>query len=216
MGAVNLINLNKVLLAIKEAEQPASLMVVSKNRSIKDVKEFIDLGLTNFGENRVQEAKLKFYDSNAIDLNSIYLSLIGPLQSNKVSLALKIFNSIQTIDRKKIIDEISIELQTNKLIKTKEFFIQINIGLETQKSGVEPNQVGLLYDYAIKKNINIKGIMCIPPLHQDASIYFKQMKKIQKEINPDWLISMGMSGDYQPALEHGSNIIRIGQLLYNE
>jgi len=216
MGAVNLTNLNKVLLAIKQAEQSASLMVVTKNRSINDVKELIDLGLTNFGENRVQEAKLKFYDSNVIDLNSIYLSLIGPLQSNKVSLALKIFNSIQTIDRKKIIDEISNEAQTNKLIKTKEFFIQINIGLETQKSGVEPNQVGLLYDYALKKNIYIKGIMCIPPLDHDASVYFKQMKKIQKEINPDWLISMGMSGDYQQALEYGSNIIRVGQLLYYE
>ena len=188
------------------------LLVVSKNRSKKDVEKLMIEGANLFGENRVQEAKSKFTD----DLYENYkfkLHLIGPLQSNKAEDALTIFDTIQTIDRYKLIDTIS-KLKNKKEYKTKSFYIQINIGDEEQKSGVSSVELNNLYHYALEKNLNIIGLMCIPPLNSDADFYFNKMHEIKDKLNNNLLLSMGMSDDYLIALKCGTNLIRIGSKLF--
>ena len=183
-------------------------MIVTKNRSIEEIIELIKLGENIFGENRVQEAKKKFNFQNP----KIELHLIGPLQTNKVKDALGIFDVIQSIDRKKLID--CIHDHMNKETKTKNFFIQVNIGNESQKSGVSIGDLPIIYDYAQKKELNIKGLMCIPPLNLDPKIFFEKMVEIKNQINPNLNLSMGMSDDYKIALGCGSNLIRVGSLIF--
>lgn len=188
------------------------LMIVTKNQSIKDIKELITSGHKLFGENKVQEANLKYQTINFPE--DLELHLIGPLQSNKVKNALKIFDVIQSIDRFSLVDEIS--KQKNKLpsAKTKNFFIQVNIGEEVQKSGVQKKDLKDLYDYSVSKNLEICGLMCIPPNIIDPSNYFKEMIKLRDSINKDLKLSMGMSNDYKIALNFQSDIIRIGSLIF--
>jgi len=213
MEKISITNFKKINSLLKDYKQ-SKLMIVSKGRAINQIKQFIDLGHSYFGENRVQEAKSKFNTTSIINLHKVHLSLIGPLQSNKVKTALEIFDSIQTIDRIKLIDEIQRCIQTSKFIKTKEFFIQVNIGSEEQKNGVPLDDISKLVDYAQKKNIPIRGLMCIPPINENPIPYFKQMLKIKNSFNESWLLSMGMSNDYQAALENNSNIIRVGSFLF--
>ena len=188
------------------------LMIVTKNQSIKDIKELITSGHKLFGENKVQEANLKYQSLNFPE--DLELHLIGPLQSNKVKNALKIFDVIQSIDRFSLVDEIS--KQKNKLpsAKTKNFFIEVNIGEEVQKSGVQKKDLKDLYDYSVSKNLEICGLMCIPPNIIDPSNYFKEMIKLRDSINKDLKLSMGMSNDYKIALNFQSDIIRIGSLIF--
>ena len=187
-------------------------MIVTKNQSIKDIKELITSGHKLFGENKVQEANLKYQTINFPE--DLELHLIGPLQSNKVKNALKIFDVIQSIDRFSLVDEIS--KQKNKLpsAKTKNFFIQVNIGEEVQKSGVQKKDLKDLYDYSVSKNLEICRLMCIPPNIIDPSNYFKEMIKLRDSINKDLKLSMGMSNDYKIALNFQSDIIRIGSLIF--
>ena len=145
--------------------------------------------------------------------NKIKLSLIGPLQSNKVKQALKLFDVIQSIDRIKIIDEIL--KYKNEKTKTKNFYIQINIGKENQKSGVTPNEFENIYKYCIDKGLNINGIMCIPPQGKDPTPFFSEMKMIRDKIDKNLILSMGMSSDYKTALDYQSNEIRIGSLIFS-
>ena len=187
------------------------LLIVTKTRTEEEILELVNLGFCNFGENRVQEAEKKF--SKIIENNKIRLSLIGPLQSNKVKQALKLFDVIQSIDRIKIIDEIL--KYKNEKTKTKNFYIQINIGKENQKSGVTPNEFENIYKYCIDKGLNINGIMCIPPQGKDPTPFFSEMKMIRDKINKNLILSMGMSSDYEIALDHQSNEIRIGSLIFS-
>jgi pyridoxal phosphate enzyme (YggS family) len=210
---VNYKNLEKVLIDIQDYKL-AKLLIVTKNQSLKDINDLIDKGYTIFGENKVQEAKKKFQDID--DLFKINLHLIGPLQTNKVKDALLLFNTIQSVDREKLIEEISKFIKKNDKIKTKSFYIQINIGSEEQKSGVDKSEFKDFYHYALAKNLNIEGLMCIPPNAPDANEYFREMNEIRKKINPKLKLSMGMSNDYQIAIEHQSNLIRIGSLIFND
>ena len=187
------------------------LLIVTKTRTEEEILELVSLGFCNFGENRVQEAEKKF--SKIIENNKIRLSLIGPLQSNKVKQALKLFDVIQSIDRIKIIDEIL--KYKNEKTKTKNFYIQINIGKENQKSGVTPNEFENIYKYCIDKGLNINGIMCIPPQGKDPTPFFSEMKMIRDKINKNLILSMGMSSDYKTALDYQSNEIRIGSLIFS-
>ena len=190
------------------------LLIVSKNQSLDDVKILIDKGYKIFGENKVQEAKKKFQELD--NLFKINLHLIGPLQTNKVKEALHLFNTIQSVDREKLVDEISKFIKMNDEIKTKSFYIQINIGSEVQKSGVDKSEFKDFYHYALAKDLNIEGLMCIPPNDTNANEYFREMNEIRKKSNPTLKLSMGMSNDYQIALEHQSNLIRIGSLIFND
>lgn len=204
--------LNQILIDLKKFDK-AELLIVSKNQSRNDVQDLISQGFKIFGENRVQEAKKKFDNIN--NLEKIKLHLIGPLQTNKVKDALKIFNTIQTIDRKKLIDEIAKVSLSLEQRRTNSYFIQVNIGSENQKAGVGQADVGDLYRYAVNKGLNIIGLMCIPPIGPNSNIYFKEMNEIKNKLNPNLYLSMGMSNDYLVALNHKSNLIRVGSLIFN-
>lgn len=187
-------------------------MIVTKNRSIQDIETLISKGFKLFGENRVQEAKQKYEE--LLCYENLELHMIGPLQTNKAKIALKIFDTIQSIDRYSLVDEIS-KIISKNTCRTKKFYIQVNIGDENQKSGVPVKDLNDLYEYSIKKKLHIFGLMCIPPNTQDPSIYFEQMKKIRDIVNKNLKLSMGMSNDYKIALKNNSDIIRVGSLIFS-
>jgi len=186
------------------------LMIVTKNRSIEDIKRLLEQGYYLFGENKVQEAKYKFQDIE----NNYELHLIGPLQSNKLKIALKIFDTIQTLNSTKLVDLIDKEFNKNQATRTKDFYIQVNIGEELQKSGINKQDVNMLYDYAKNKKINIKGLMCIPPLEKEPLFFFEKMLKIRDQVDEDLNLSMGMSNDYKVALKCSTNMVRIGSKIF--
>ena len=190
------------------------LLIVTKNQSVDDIKELINSGFRLFGENRVQEAKLKFSSLN--NFEEINLHLIGPLQTNKVKEALMLFDTIESIDRKKLVDEIFKVTNKALKIKTNNYYIQINIGSEDQKFGVDKSEVFELYEYAISKYLNIEGLMCIPPNTSSPEKYFKEMNLIRDDLDKSLKLSMGMSNDYLSALKNNSDIVRIGSLIFND
>ena len=209
--SVNIKNLTEIKSLLNNYPK-SNLLVVSKNRSIEDVDQIYRYGQSLFGENRVQEAFLKF--NNYPNIEKIKLHLIGPLQSNKVAQALNLFDVIQSIDRKKIVHEIVKERNKNPNIKTKEFYVQLNIGKEQQKSGVSPEEIESFYSYCLQSYVNIKGLMCIPPNHIAPEPFFDQMMMIRDKLDKKLLLSMGMSGDYKSALDRGSDMIRIGSKIF--
>ena len=198
---------------ISDSYPSAKLMIVSKNRSLSSINQALNEGAVLFGENKVQEADLKF-EGIRRKFPNIDLHLIGPLQTNKVKQAMKVFDVIQSVDREKLVKEIAkYNLETTR---TKKFYIQINIGKEDQKSGIDPEKAKTFYDYSINLNLNIIGLMCIPPNNKDSDFFFKKMLQIRDSVNPNLLLSMGMSGDYLTALNNHTNIIRIGSKFFHE
>ncbi len=189
----------------------AKLQIVTKNRDVKIINELIDKGYYLFGENKVQEAQEKF---KSINDSRVELHLIGPLQTNKVKMALNIFHCIQSIDREKLVNEISKNIFKEKS-KTKSFYIQINIGKESQKSGVYPEDLKALYELCIEKKLFINGLMCIPPFDQPSEDFFNEMRSLRDNLNSNLDLSMGMSSDYKVSLECGSNLIRVGSRIFN-
>ena len=210
---INLKNLSELSHKLKYFNN-SKLLIVTKNQEISDIIHLIKMGYKYFGENKVQEAKIKYLDITK--QYKIKLDLIGPLQTNKVKTALEIFDTIQTIDREKLVDEITKQKKNLNTIRTKNFYLQINIGEEDQKSGVKLNELNNLYNYSINSGLNIIGLMCIPPNNKTASDYFKKMAEIRNTLNTNLKLSMGMSGDYIDGLKNGSNIIRVGSLIFNE
>ena len=186
-------------------------MIVTKNQSLEDIQKLYDLGHRIFGENRVQEAMTKF--SN-FKFNDIDLNLIGPLQTNKVNEALALFDTIQSIDREKLVYEIKKKINSNRFIKTKNYFIQINIGNENQKSGIKKEDINDFFCFCIDAGLKIIGLMCIPPLNENPEVYFREMVNIRNGLNPNLKLSMGMSGDYECALKNESSIIRVGSMIF--
>ena len=209
--AINKIKIEEIKSFLQD-HKDTSLLAVTKNRDIFEIKKLIQYGFFLFGENRVQEAIKKF---NLVkqDHKNLSLHLIGPLQSNKAVDALKVFDCIQSIDREKIAKIISQNINYD-WCKTKNFFIQINIGNERQKSGIKPVSAKEFYHYCIEMGLDINGLMCIPPIGENAGEYFKKMRDIRDNISDKLILSMGMSGDYQQAVENGSNLIRIGSALF--
>ena len=210
---INYENLNNCKSKIKIFDK-SRLLIVTKNQSLDDIKELINSGYKMFGENRVQEAKLKF--SSLDNFEEINLHLIGPLQTNKVKEALIIFDTIESIDRKKLVDEIFKLTNKGLKIRTNNYYIQINIGSEDQKFGVSKLEVFELYDYALSKNLSIEGLMCIPPNTGSPEKYFQEMNSIRDNLDKNLKLSMGMSNDYLLALKNNSNIVRIGSLIFND
>ena len=206
---INFEQLKKVDLKVKEYPN-ASLLIVTKNRPQNLIRSLIKEGFNSFGENKVQEANDKF---SSIEEN-FKLHLIGPLQTNKAKLALTLFDTIQSIDRPKLIKEIAKHIKSNIKIKTKEYFIQVNIGQEDQKSGVLPKETKELYDTAILNNLKIVGLMCIPPINEEPHKYFEKMSVLRDEINSELILSMGMSNDYDIALSMNSNLVRVGSRIF--
>lgn len=190
---------------------PVDVMAVTKLQPVEDILPLISQGYVLFGENRVQEAALKW--SNLLEQNpQCRLNLIGSLQTNKVRQALQLFHGIESIDRHRLVDEI-VKCRLNEETKTTEFLIQINIGCEPQKSGVMPDDFKCLYTYCLSQGLLISGVMCIPPANQDPIPFFNQLKAMAQAVNIP-VVSMGMSSDYEQAIACGSTRIRLGTALF--
>jgi len=188
------------------------IIAVSKTFKIEKILPLIDFGHKDFGENKVQEAVDKWTEIK-LSNPSIQLHLIGKLQTNKVKFAVKIFDYIHSVDSeklaKKILDE---QIKINKKIK---IFIQVNIGQEDQKTGTNVNELSSLISYCSKINLDVVGLMCIPPMSEDSMIYFEKMKKLNEENNFHEL-SMGMSSDYLKATINNSTYLRIGSNIFGK
>lgn len=189
------------------------LVAVSKKQDNYKIDAALACGQKIFGENRVQEAINRW--QKRLDTNiELELRLIGPLQTNKVKQSLKFFDVIETIDREKIAIEIAKNFHNR--VKTKSFYIQVNTGNETQKSGIDPLQADRFINYCIKDlNLPIVGLMCIPPIFEEPSMHFLLLQKIAYRNNLSEL-SMGMSSDYEDAIKFGATSVRIGSLLFGE
>lgn len=211
------INLKNLELINREVSSylDAKLLIVTKKRTIEDIRILIHKGFYRFGENRVQEAKLKYSQLSEIEQKKIELDLIGPLQTNKVSEALELFNTIQSLDRKKLVDKILEVKNRHSNVKTKKYFIQINIGDEEQKSGIRFNELDNFYDYCTHNELKIEGLMCIPPNGLNPNPYFQKMLSARNKLNKKLKLSMGMSGDYVAALSKGSNLVRLGSIIFD-
>ena len=210
--SINFDNLSKIHSNLNEFPT-SELLIVTKNQSQEDLHELLKKGYKTFGENRVQEAKYKY--TNLFSKFKFDLHLIGPLQTNKVKEALTLFDTIQTVDRKKLVDEIIKVSNKLNIIKARKYYIQINIGSESQKTGIDKKLVNDNDDYMKSHNLNITGLMCIPPNTDDPSEFFQEMCDIRSKINPNLKLSMGMSNDYHIALKKNSNLIRIGSMIFS-
>ena len=189
------------------------LIAVSKKKSAIEIQKVIDEGHLSFGENQIQEIESKWPDLKKINSN-INLHFIGSIQSRKVEQIHKHCEVIHSIDRKKIVKKFA-ELEVSGDIKRK-YFIQINTGNELQKSGVLFNEADeFISDCKSNYNLNIVGLMCLPPIDEDPRNHFSKLADLAKKFNLNFL-SMGMSGDYQVALECGATHIRIGTHIFGE
>ena len=188
------------------------IVAVSKTFSIDKILPLIDYGHIHYGENKVQEAIEKWTDIKKMN-PKVKLHMIGKLQSNKVKSAVQIFDYIHSVDSeklaKKILDEQS---KINKKIK---IFLQVNIGDENQKSGVNKNELDKLVSYCNQIGLDLIGLMCIPPVNIDPEVYFEEMNKLNKEKGFTEL-SMGMSSDYLSATKHSSTYVRIGSSIFGQ
>ena len=186
------------------------IVAISKNHPISSVKKALDSGVKIFGENRVQEALAKFSDLKK-KYTEIELHLTGTLQTNKVKLALSIFDIFQTLDREKLAVEFNKHMIKNS---NKKFFIQVNTGMEKQKIGISPSSSSDFIDYCKQDlHLPIIGLMCIPPINDDSTKHFTTLKKLAEKKDLRFL-SMGMSADYRKALIFGATHVRIGTLLF--
>lgn len=185
-----------------------TIIAVTKKRSLDEVKEVINHGIKNIAESRTSEAIDKILN---LDVKKYF---VGHLQTNKVKKAVQLFDVIASVDSLKLakkIDEVSKDLG-----KIQEIYFQINIGKEDSKYGVDEEEALKFYDKLVKLlNIKVIGIMCIAPLDKDPRIYFKKMKKIF-DILPVSVLSMGMSDDFEIAIEEGSTEIRLGRCIFNK
>ena len=172
----------------------------------------IEYGHLDYGENKVQEAIEKWTDIKKQN-SKINLHLIGKLQSNKVKFALKIFDYIHSLDNEKLAKKISDE-QEKQNVKPK-IFIQINLGQESQKSGISKNNLEEFYNFSKNLGLNIVGIMCIPPYDQDSTKFFSQMKVLSEKVNLTQT-SMGMSSDYLNAIKFDATFLRIGSSIFGQ
>ena len=188
------------------------VIAVSKTFKLEKIIPLIEYGHLDYGENKVQEAIDKWTDIKLKNKN-IKLHLIGKLQTNKVKHAIKIFDYIHSVDSMKLARKIADEQQKqNKNVK---LFIQLNIGDEEQKSGVNVDQIDDLITFSKKLNLNIVGLMCIPPANKEPDKYFQEIKLLNKKFNLAE-ISMGMSSDYLKAVENSSTYLRIGSSIFGE
>lgn len=186
------------------------VIAVSKTFPMTKIKPLIDCGHRHFGENKVQEAVEKWTDIKSKQ-SSINLHLIGRLQTNKVKLAINLFDYIHSLDSEKLAKKISTEEE--KINKKTKIFIQLNIGNEEQKSGINVRDIFNFYTFCKRLNLNIIGLMCIPPANKKSDIYFNDMLNISRKLNLTEL-SMGMSSDYEEAIKYSSTFVRIGSKIF--
>ena len=190
----------------------AKIIAVSKTFPIDKILPLIEHGHTDFGENKVQEAIEKWTEIKKIN-SQIKLHMIGKLQTNKVKFAVQIFDFIHSVDSEKLAKKIAVE--SKKLNKKIKIFIQVNIGDEEQKSGINKNQLDQLVFYSKEIGLNVIGLMCIPPANIDTEVYFEEMNKLNKALGFTEL-SMGMSSDFDIAVKHSSTYVRVGSSIFGQ
>ena len=188
-----------------------NIIAVSKTFALDHVKPLIDHGHIHFGENKVQEAKSKWMDMRRHNPN-IKLHMIGKLQTNKVKDAVNIFDYIHSLDNQKL--AILLSKQENAINKKLKYFIQVNVAKEKNKSGIGVEMLDDFYYYCIKElNINIVGLMVIPPNDEEGNIHFKYLMELNKSLGLKEL-SMGMSADFREAIKYEATFVRIGSSIF--
>ena len=212
----NLVNINENIKTNLQDETKTfaapKIIAVSKTFKIDHIMPLINHGHQDYGENKVQEATEKWTSIKQENKN-IKLHLIGGLQTNKVKNAVRLFDYIHSLDSKKLADKISYQVKEQNL-DTK-IFIQVNVGKEDQKSGISEEELFDFYKYCKNLDLNIIGLMCIPPFNQDSTKYFSRMQELNKKIGLKEL-SMGMSADYLNAIKYGSTFVRIGSDIFGQ
>ena len=186
------------------------VIAVSKTFSLDKILPLIDYGHLDYGENKVQEA-IEKWTNIKLTKKDLKLHLIGKLQTNKVKQAIKIFDYIHSVDSEKLAKKIADE--EDKQGKKIKIFIQVNIGDENQKSGINKNQLSDFYQFCKTLKLNVVGLMCIPPFDQDSKKYFEEMSALNKSLNLNDL-SMGMSSDYLEAINYSATYLRIGSSIF--
>jgi len=192
-------------------DKPVNIIAVSKTFTLEYIQPLINHGHLHFGENKVQEAVAKWSvlkDNN----QNLKLHMIGKLQSNKAKDAVKLFDYIHSVDNQKLADSLS-KHQSN-LKRNLNYFIQVNIGNEIQKSGIPVAELDAFYNYCVNEiNLKVIGLMIIPPIDQDTGKYFKTLNELNKSLSLEDM-SMGMSADYVNAVKHGSTFVRVGSSIF--
>jgi pyridoxal phosphate enzyme (YggS family) len=205
-------NYNSIANSVQSLSKKSTLIVVTKNQGLDKINLLIKMKHLHFGENKVQEASLKWKDLISNNLQ-IKLHLIGKLQSNKAKEAFDIFHYIHTLDNEKLA-KIFAKLEQNSKKKIN-YFIQVNIGNESQKSGISIDKVLQFVKYCMNDlKLNIVGLMCIPPVDVDPNQYFKNLSDLAK-LNNLKELSMGMSNDYESAISNGATFVRIGSKIFS-
>ena len=211
--------LKKILKKIKEAELnfgrtvgSTKLIAVSKVQPIERVVKVLDQGHRSFGENRIQEAHSKWPDLKK-NYDGVELHVIGPLQTNKTRVAMELADSIHTVDRSKLAKNIARIAQ--ELGKCPELFVQVNTGEERQKSGVIPAETEAFVTECLKMDLPVNGLMCIPPIDEEASLHFVLLKKLAENCGLEKL-SMGMSEDFEKAISFGATHVRVGSAIFGD
>jgi len=203
--------IGKVERLSKRPAGSVTLVAVSKTFDVQDIRPVISAGQRIFGENRVQESQGKWPELKA-EAPDIELHLIGPLQSNKAADAVALFDVIETVDREKIARALADEI--NKQGKAPKLYVQVNTGLEPQKAGIEPKQTVAFVELCRKElGLSIEGLMCIPPAEENPGPHFALLAKLARECGVEKL-SMGMSGDFETAIEFGATSVRVGSAIF--
>ena len=206
-------NYNNILDSIQSLSTTTSLIVVTKGQLFEKIDIIIKSNHFDFGENRVQEATLK-WKNKIITYPKLKLHLIGKLQSNKAKDAFELFDYIHTLDNEKLAKIFS-KMQSNSLRKIK-YFIQVNIANEPQKNGMTIDTTNEFIKYCINDlKLNVIGLMCIPPIEVDPTQYFKKLSEIAR-LNNLIELSMGMSSDYACAIKNGATFVRVGSRIFSE
>ena len=207
-------NFNSILNEItKYPNLNVQIVAVSKTFDLNQIKPLIDIGHLHYGENRVNEAALKWSGELKKNFN-LKIHLIGKLQTNKIKDALKIFSYIHSLDSKKLATLLDEEQKKNSI--DLKYFIQINIGNEKQKSGIMLDDLEDFINFCkFNTKLNIIGFMCIPPINSSPDFYFKKLKDLADKYN-FYQLSMGMSNDYIPAVKNGATFLRIGSGIFGE
>ena len=202
----------KLHLSENNINQHPKIIAVSKTFKIDKILPLIEYGHIHYGENKVQEAIEKWTEIKKQN-SKIQLHMIGKLQTNKVKLAVQLFDYIHSVDNRKLAKKIADEqLKINKKIK---IFLQVNIGNEDQKSGINKNEIDQLVSYCNEIGLDVIGLMCIPPLNIDPEDHFAEMKKLNINLGFTEL-SMGMSSDFLAAAKHLSTYVRIGSSIFGQ
>jgi pyridoxal phosphate enzyme (YggS family) len=210
MGIIN--NLEIVKDNLVSLKSKAKIIVVCKNQQFSSIQNLLDFGHLDFGENKIQEANEKWNDISK-NFNNINLHFIGKLQSNKVKQAFQIFNYVHSLDSEKLAKIFhDLEVINRRQIK---YFVQVNIGSESQKNGIDISAVNDFVNYCKNKlNLNVIGLMAIPPKDQNPELFFKQLYELNLANNLEEL-SMGMSDDYKIATKYNTTYVRIGSAIFS-